>query len=126
MNKIYTLREDDLGDVLYQRIFLLIAKNRWAWQSLGAALGLAGGMLSILLGALLWIIVRFLATGRLGSYLNTVEILFFVLTLPLLALGAYCLDLLEKKSPLLPSPSKSRPVNLDLRHHLRSKRPHNN
>jgi hypothetical protein len=126
MDKTYTLHEDDSGDVLYQRIFLLIGKNRWAWQSLGAALGLAGGMLSILLGSLLWIVVRFLATARLGSYLNAIEILFFALTLPLLALGAYCLDLLEKKCTLLPSPSMSPLVNLDLRHYPRSKRPHNN
>ena len=126
MSKTYILREDDLGDVLYERIFLLIRKNRWAWQSIGAALGLAGGALSIILGALLWIIVRFLATGRMWTFLNAVEILSFVSTLPLLTLGAYCLDLLEKRLPVLPSPSGSQPVNLDLRHRLRSQHPNNN
>ena len=126
MNKTYLLVEDNPGDGIYRRIGLLIRKNRWAWATIGAAFGLAGGMLSILLGALLWIAVRFLATGHFGSLLNVVEIVFFTLTLPLLALGASCLDLLEKKSPLLPSPAKSQAQGLERWQRLRPKQPHNN
>lgn len=110
MNKIYRLREDDLGDVLYRRIYLLIRKNRWAWQSVGAAFGLAGGMFSILLGLLLWATVRFFAPSSYGSFLNVLSLVFFVLLFPLLALGAHCLDLLEKKPPLLPPLAKSQSV----------------
>jgi hypothetical protein len=126
MNEIFLLREDNSGDGIYRRIGLLIGRNRWAWQSIGAAFGLAGGMLSILLGALLWIIVRFLATGHFGSFLNVVEIVFFVLTMPLLALGAYCLDLLEKRPPLLPLPANSRSDNFEQLRRFRPHRPNNN
>jgi hypothetical protein len=116
MNKTEFLTEDETDDGIYRRIGLLIESNRWAWATIGATFGLAGGMLSILLGALLWITVRFLATGYFGSVLNVVEIFFFALTLPLLTLGAYCLDLLERRTPLLP-----------LRwQRLRPKQPHNN
>jgi hypothetical protein len=116
MNKTELLTEDDSDDGIYRRIGLLIENNRWAWATIGATFGLAGGMLSILLGALLWITVRFLATGYFGSVLNVVEIFFFALTLPLLTLGAYCLDLLERRTLLL---------RLQWQH-LRPKQPHNN
>ena len=106
MNKIYVLQKDELRGELYQRIYLLIRKNRWTRQSIGAGVGLAGGLLSIILGALLWAVVPLLATGSFRSFLNVVEILFFALSLPLLALGAYCLDLLEMQAPNLSLPAK--------------------
>jgi hypothetical protein len=97
MNKTYTLLEDDIGGELYRRIYLLVRKNRWTRPSIGATMGLAGGMLSIILGALLWaVIVSHLASGSFGSFLNALEIVLFALSLPLLVLGTYCLDLLEK------------------------------
>lgn len=107
MNKIYVLQKDELGGELYRRIYLLIRKNRWNRQSIGASLGLIGGLLSIILGSLLWAVVPFLMQGGFGSFLNSVEILFFALSLPLLALGVCCLDLLEKSPPLLPLPAGS-------------------
>lgn len=124
--KIYILREDDLRGGLYRRIYLLVIKKRWAWQSLGATFGITGGMLSILLGLLLWAIVRFLAAGGSTLVLHAIEIICFVLPLPLLALGVHCLDLLEKEPPILPLPTKSQPA--DFRHQLRLRplHPHNN
>jgi hypothetical protein len=113
MNKIYRLREDDIGDVLYRRIYLLIRKNRWAWPSVGAAFGLAGGLLSIILGLLPWAIVRFIAPDDIGSTLSVLSSVFFALSLPLLALGASCLDLLEERPPDLPLPAKSQPAALE-------------
>lgn len=126
MNKIYTLRGDDMGDVLYRRIYLLIRKNGWTRQSISAAFGLAGGMLSIILGSLLWVTTPLLAPGSFASFLNVLEVVFFVLPLPLLALGAYCLDLLEKKPPLLPLQAGFQPAHLERLHRLRLRRPHNN
>lgn len=108
MNEIYVLRKDELGGELYGRIYLLIRKNRWTRQSIGASVGLAGGLLSIISGSLLWAVVSFLVRDRFGSFLNVVEILFFALSLPLLALGVYCLDLLEQSPPSLPLPAMSR------------------
>ena len=126
MNRIYVLPKDVLGEGIYRRIYLLIKKNRWDSAAIGATFGLVGGMLSIILGAMLWAVVPLLAPVSLGSFLNVLEIVFFILPLPLLALGAYCLDLLERKPPNLPLPVKSQPAGFESRHRLRPHRPHQN
>lgn len=126
MNKVFVLPEDNFGEVLYRRIYLLIRKNGWGWQSVGAAVGLGGGVLSLLLGGLLWVIVRFFAAGRFGAFLNSVELVFFVIILPLLALGVHCLDLLEKRLPILPLPSASRPADAAHSYNFRPQRTHQN
>ncbi len=126
MNRIHNLPKDELGEGLYRRIYQLTKKNRGNWAARGATFGLAGGMLAILLGALLWAIVPLLSQGSLRSSLNVLETVFFVLPLPLLALGAYCLDLLEKRPPILPLPSKSPLADLESQHRLRPQRPHQN
>jgi hypothetical protein len=126
MNRIYVLPKDVLGEGIYRRIYLLIKKNRWDRAAVGAALGLAGGMLSIILGALLWAVVPLLAPVSHGSFLNVLEIVFFILPLPLLALGAYCLDLLEKSPPVIPLSAKSQPAGFENWHRLRPQRPHQN
>jgi hypothetical protein len=126
MNKIYVLQKDELRGELYQRIYLLIRKNRWTRQSIGASVGLAGGLLSIILGALLWPIVPLLAPGSFRSILNVVEIVFFALSLPLLSLGAYCLDLLEMRVPILPVPAESQPHKLVRWHRFRAQHPNKN
>ena len=96
MNKIYALPEDELRGEIYLRILLLMEKHPGTWETVGAAVGLLGGLLSIALGVLAWAVVRFIALGGgLDSFLNAAEIAFFVLPLPLLALGAHCLDLLQ-------------------------------
>jgi hypothetical protein len=110
MNKIYTLPEDELKGEIYRRILLLMGKNLWKWESVTAAVSLFGGLLSIVLGALVWAVVGLFApAGALGRFLDVAGTILFVLPLPLLALGAYCLDLLEKKPPALPLPVESQP-----------------
>ena len=126
MSKIYTLREDEPGDELYRRIYLLIIKKRWSWQAVGATFGISGGMFSLLLALLLWAIIGFLAAGGSLSALHTFEIVCFALPLPLLALGVHCLDLLEKEPPLLPLPAKSQPADFRRCLRLRPGHPHNN
>jgi hypothetical protein len=124
--RVYILREDDLRGELYRRIYLLVIKNRWTWQSVGATFGISGAMLSILLGLLLWAIVRFLVAGGSAPVLHALEIVFFVLPLPLLALGVHCLDLLEKEPPALPLPAQSQPAYSKRWLRLRPRHPHNN
>jgi hypothetical protein len=102
MNKTYTLHQDEYGQFLYRRMYLLIRKNWGAWQSTSATLGLLGGILSIILGMLLWLAVRFISPGEFRFALNVLSNVFFVVSLPLLLLGASSLDLLERKPPLLP------------------------
>jgi hypothetical protein len=118
MNEIYVLPKDELEGELYRRIYILIRKNRWTRQSMVATFGLAGEILSILLGLLFWIVVGFLTQGSIESFLALLSNLFFGLPLPLLALGAYCLDLLEKRSPMLPLPVNSQPAGFERWHHL--------
>lgn len=123
---VYTRREDELGGDLHRRIYLLIRKNLWARQSVGAAFGLSGGMLSIISGVLLWTTVRFLPAGVVVSVLNALEILFFLLWLPLLLLGVHCLDLLEKELHTFPLPDNFQPAYFNRWLLLRPTRPHNN
>ena len=126
MNEIFILPKDDLNGGLYRRIYLLVSKNRWTWQSVGATFGLAGGALSILLGLPLWAVARFLMPGSTGSFLNVLSTVLLVLTIPLLAFGAYFLDLLEKKPPALPLPVESRPAGPKRWSRLRLRHPQNN
>lgn len=123
MNRRYVLRKDELGEMLYQRISLLIEKNRGGWATLGASCGLLGGMLSIVLGSLLWVFLPLLLQDNLRSFLNLLVTVFFVLPFPLLTLGAHCLDLLETKSPLLPLQANSRPTVFASQHRFRPQRP---
>lgn len=126
MSDISVLPEDDSSGRLYCRMYLLVSKNRWTWQSLGAAFGLAGGMLSMLLGLLLWMLNRFHAAGGGDSSGHVLEILFFVLPIPLMVLGAHCLDMLEKRSTIITMQAKSRPIEVGHRLSLRPRYPHNN
>ena len=124
--RVYILREDHLSGEFHRRIYLLMIKKRRAWQAIGATFGIAAGMLSLLLAVLLWAIVRFLAAGGSISTLHTFEIVFFVLPLPLLALGTHCLDLLEKESPIPPLQARSQTADSRRSLRLRPQHPHNN
>jgi hypothetical protein len=65
------------------------------WCSFGAVAGLAGGIGSALLGSLFTALSWFANDGsRLEKVLGTVLL---VLTIPLLIIGAQCLDMLDKK-----------------------------
>jgi hypothetical protein len=65
------------------------------WCSFGAAAGLGGGIGAALLGSLLTALSWFTDTGsQLEKVLGTA---FLVLTIPLLIIGAQCLDMLDKK-----------------------------
>jgi hypothetical protein len=118
MNRIFILPEDDLRGLPYRRIHLLIRKNRWTRQAIGAAFGIIGGMLSIILGLLLWALAWVLPPDSLGSSLTSISNLFFLLPFPLLALGACCLDLLEKMPPDLPLPARPQPLRFQRRQRL--------
>lgn len=112
MNKIYALPEDELRGDIYRRIMLLVRRHRGSWQSFVAAVSLCGGLLAVVLGALDWAVVALFApAGALGSFMDAAGTILLVLPLPLLALGAFCLDLLEKKPPALPLPAASRPAD---------------
>ncbi len=108
MNKIYVLPEDELRGEIYQTILRLMGENWGTWESVVAAVGLFGGLLSIVLGGIAWAAFGLFApAGRLGAFLDVAGTVLLVLPLPLLALGAYSLDRLEKKSSALPLPAEA-------------------
>jgi hypothetical protein len=97
-DEIYALPEDELGGGIYRRMFFLLGKNRRTRTSIAAAVGLFGGLLSLVLGLLDWAVVGFMApAGALGALLDATGTVLLILPLPLLALGAHCLDLLERR-----------------------------
>ena len=67
------------------------------WCSFGAIAGLSGGIIAALLGSVATAITWFLATGA-GSYIHTLGTILLFITIPLLILGAHCLDRLEKRT----------------------------
>lgn len=100
MAQYYELQDDFEWD-LYEEMHRLIELNPWTWQSIGAVSGLVGSVLSPVLGTLLIAITWFIDSERVGSYLSIPIIVSFALTIPLLAFGAHCLDLLERKTARL-------------------------
>jgi len=68
-------------------------------QVAGAVAGLAGGVGSGLVGALL-IVAGWLTVNKdVQHWLSTTGSVLLVLTIPLIILGACCLDWIEKKEP---------------------------
>jgi len=65
--------------------------------SAGAVLGLAGGIISGCVGAVLSVSAWFEGTAGIGAYLRTAGTVLFVLMIPLLVFGAHCLDMFEKR-----------------------------
>ena len=127
MGKIFVLPEDDMRGEIFQRILRLVGKNRGSWQAVAAAVGLFGALLCIALGAVDWAFVGLFApAGALGSFLDKAGTVLLLLPLPLLALGAFCLDLLEKKPPALPLPAEPRPAVPTRWQRLRARHPHHN
>lgn len=121
MNKIYAMPQDELRGEIYQRIRLLMGKNRGTWAAVAAVAGLGGGMLSIVLGLLVWVVVGLVGpASALGPILDVVGTVLLILPLPLLALGAHCLDLLEEKAPALPLPGAPRVARLPARYGRRA------
>jgi hypothetical protein len=97
--------EDQPETDLYHEIESLIKKNPWAWQSIFAVVGLAGGVIAPILGAVSDVITWFVNSIQVNSYLHVLSIVFCTLTIPLLTLGAFCLDLLEAKVAKLSPPA---------------------
>lgn len=68
----------------------------WDCQSLGAIIGLAGGLMVAFVGSLLTFGSWFMG-GGIGQFEHVTGTVLLVLTIPLLVLGAHCLDLMEKR-----------------------------
>jgi hypothetical protein len=103
------------------------AQNQLTWTSLtkgrrglaearvlGAFVGLVGGVLAPLCGGLLIIVGWWATNDSLQQEFSTAGSVLLFLTIPLLALGACCMDWLEKGRPQ-PSLKVIRPTEDDTR-----------
>jgi hypothetical protein len=79
------------------RIEYRAAGVRLDWRSVGAIVGLSGGVVSALVGAVLTACSWLISAKGVGAYLRTTGTALLVLMIPLLAVGAHCLDLTEKR-----------------------------
>lgn len=73
------------------------AKTDWTWQICGGVVGLAGGLVAILCGAVFTALSWLSASPDNVSYLRTCGTVLFSLSIPLLIVGAHCLDLSDKR-----------------------------
>ncbi len=94
MLRIYTLSED--FPTPYSAIKELIRGN-WNWKSRGAVIGLCGGFIAPIFGSILTVASWFIDPVWHGISLHQVGTSLFFVALPLLILGAHCLDLLDKE-----------------------------
>jgi hypothetical protein len=70
-------------------------RSGWGWCSLGAIVGLSGGLIAVAVGSLLTAISWFTATEGGGSSVRTLGAILLFASIPLLIAGAHCLDLRE-------------------------------
>jgi hypothetical protein len=72
----------------------------WDWRSVGAIIGLSGGVVSALIGSVMTAFSWFTGAGGAADYVRTTGTILLVLMIPLLIFGAHCLDLKEKRKKL--------------------------
>jgi hypothetical protein len=69
--------------------------KQWTLHSLGAICGLSGGMVTCLFGCVLTVLA-WVSSGSQGRYEGTAGTVLLFLTIPLLVIGAHCLDLVDR------------------------------
>ncbi len=83
------------GNGLHPRTGARAKENLWAWQVVGGLFGLAGGIVCSLLGGILTAGSWLMSAGSPYFYIHQAGTALLLLTMPLLMLGAHCLDLQE-------------------------------
>ena len=84
-------------DELYLPIYLIAKRNKWRWETIGAAAFLFCGFVSPVFGVF-FDFFGYITRWNWGKpVFGKVSLVFYLLALPLLFLGSHCLDLLEKK-----------------------------
>ena len=69
----------------------------WTWKTGSAAFGFCGGVCAGVLGSILTAVAWFTGAVWHGHSLQRFGTILLFLTIPLLVLGAHCLDLLDKE-----------------------------
>jgi hypothetical protein len=68
-----------------------------SWRAVGVVVGLAGGLGTGIFGAVITLTSWITWTESLRHYEQALGTALLILTIPLLALGAHCLDLIESR-----------------------------
>ena len=68
----------------------------WNRRSSGVAIGLCGGFVALIAGSILTLVSWFIDPKWHGVFLHQTSTFLFVLALPLLVIGAHCLDLIDR------------------------------
>jgi len=88
------LRDNDLPPV---RLRAALNEHGWTWKSTGACVGLFGGVIAPLIGVGLTALAWFIGDWH-GFHIGRDGAVLLFLTIPLLILGAHCLDLLDNEN----------------------------
>jgi hypothetical protein len=101
MASAYALNKTELTP---RSIITELRCHGWTWKTCSAAFGFCGGVGAGVLGSILAAVAWFTGAVWHGHSLQRFSTILLFLTIPLLVLGAHCLDLLdaerEKEPPL--------------------------
>lgn len=97
MKQDYSLTQERKAKRLYLKPYSAAKSPGWTWQAMGAVAGLAGGLVTILFGSVFSLVGWFAKSKATGSFLGKYGTALFLFAIPLLILGAHCLDLLDRK-----------------------------
>jgi hypothetical protein len=109
------VHRDEILEEQYLPVYLLIKKYKWRWQSIGAAITLGGGLLAPIVGTGLNLLASCTRLGYERPILFKASTVCYVITIPLLMLGAHFLDLLEQKAIEL-AVSEANPLEQTIEH----------
>ncbi len=90
------LQEQKEETAQLEKLYFGAHRGMRTWPTGGAMLGLAGGVIAATFGAFLLTIAWLMGDESAGSWLHSVGNILLFSTIPLLILGACCLDLSEK------------------------------
>ena len=97
-NELVTTKSSLLTMKLTPQLLEQLHLHCWDYKSAGAFFGLCFGLLAPLVGSLLTGISWFTGPHWHGFFIQRDGTVLLFLTIPLLILGAHCLDLMEKKN----------------------------
>jgi hypothetical protein len=92
-----SLRELKETQLCLKELYLWTRRDGWTWQAVGAVTGLCGGVLAAVVGALLSAVAWVRGDENGGLSMHGVGSILLLSMLPLLIMGAHCLDLLDKR-----------------------------
>lgn len=92
------LKEQTEDTARLKKLYSGARQGIWTWQASGAMFGLAGGAVAAILGAVLLFVALIAGDQSEGLSLHGIGNILLLSTIPLLILGACCLDLLEKQT----------------------------